>query len=1213
MKRRRMTNVCGTLLCVAMITLLQTVDWAQLNINCEECEILNTVTTECDPRVDLDIYRLGSATTVAEDIDDKEGSITKVLNPNEGEILPPASSPNLTWALKIEPNINISGLPSGNVFTFKFRKTVISAADDPQIKVYRDNTVIMDVSDTESTLQNMTDLSADFRVEFIGGGICDLKLVAFKNGNEWCSDSVRMSGIACPPKSGHIIYVNPGSTAPAAPYNDFVNTAAHDIATAVSASADNDNVVVSAGTSYSLSTSLTVDKSIVLGGLGLRWIDNTFVPSPLQNNWKDTYSPKRPDYSLLPTLKQTAIGRLILISVVGASDVSLGGFIVQDGNLDDPLERGAGVKATGKTVRMYAVKFLNNSSLGVGGALTYAGDTLLDVADCEFEQNKSHLGGAGIFLWYTANGTVNIRRDLFKENITTFGNTEPYPGLGRPGGGGIQAHDSTATIEISDCLFHMNSISQEETTLDTFGYLRGAYGGACDFDGGNPDVSIHQVDFVQNKAASTINRAAGGAVSVRGVDMARLDSVEVSKCQFSGNVAGLDDGEQSRGTGGGIYLSFGDLVVKKCSFKGNRVWSFPPTNLPRPLTAPFAASHIPDFTCYGGGIAAYRDVTVDISDTCFEVNFSKNCAGAVGVVGKTEAITGEVSATTDPENQTFTINNSRFFYNQSEYHGGAFTAASANTGGEITTCTFKNNVNVSFNQSQLCVPPQQERKKDSTIDSDFPTIDSDGGAISYQATSPAVSLHITDTLFDSNRASGDGGACKFGGGSHTVFSNSKLINNSTYDDGGAVRVSTGGIVTFLDCTLTDNKAGYDGQLQDHWCSDIGHGGALALENSKATLQRCVVSGNRAGKPASLKLRNGGAFYVTTGYIGNAATTPFGADPVAQLIVRESIVSANEATSFGGVLFAQADYDDMDLKFETSTFSANFGGQAVTLGPPQSIVGDTVAGDPAYSTIYGTDLLNSNNRIDGFYVERLDSGILGSVGEPVVTFKLGGSSVTQKSGSDGIAVYMMAEDNHEDLQATFMNTTFDGFAVGVVSRAADITLMQNCAFNYSVQVPTKVTDMMILNSSNVNDPNNQNVLIKNTLFDAHGNATGIMAATTDIYGTGGTAGLNITVSDSHFNGRTVSGPVPPVANRGGIVVLNDAGGSLTASQNWWDDANGPFCINNATGVSTASFASRFVTFGSPLNAAPSSLGPIGTVGAPATTTGAGTTGTTVTCY
>jgi hypothetical protein len=786
--------------------------------------------------VDLAIYRMDGTTQVAEDKDHTEGSITRVLNPNEGETIGTGKEKGIS--LKLKPSVSPTGLP----LTYKLRlKEIHTVANDKGlVRVYQDSgsspTCIINncppASDDEEALSE-SELADDFWMEFEGGGIMEFELAAFSGSTEICKNSVRACAIPCTPKPGGVLFVNPGTPAGSS-LNDYTDDSAVTIAAALAAACDDMNVVVSS-TTYAES-GLQIDDSITLAGLGLRWIDNPNVLFEELVDWT-------PQFLVLPLIQPRPKAQILDIKDNG---VRVGGFLFKDG-----AGRGGAIKIEGQDDFHVCCAKCQYGEGAEGAGLYFGAEAddwgsreKLSVVDCAFVDNTASVEGGGIGI--RRGKDVLVQRTLFEGN-SVHGADEDT--LYR--GGAIFSFKGEGTFKSTDCLFWKNKAidaysgsDADWSSLDT-----GAYGGAVSLWQGDPVIRFWPCHFVANECRSTARRARGGAVSIRDIS---------SRAGFIGAVALQNVAEGARrGTGGVIDLFTASAGVIDSRFEENRVAEGTgklPANIPE-LEQPASVhqNHVPETTSYGGAIALHhgRDrawpagppipplgpapfggssLTVDNSK--FLKNFSGTCGGAVGIVGESEAITGEASAGRDVSIHEVRISGSLFKDNSSRFHGGALACASMGSRLTLERCEFVANKALNTNW-----------------------IDADGAAIAYQVARMAL---VKDCLFEGNE-SGDSGACKHGGLAKAVYNNCVFTKNIAHGTrpsirgggcGGAMRLST------MATAILENGC----QFSENTAAD---GGSISCEDS-----RVIIKDGGTMRQNSAR-RNGGAFHLCATPTGNA--------------------------------------------------------------------------------------------------------------------------------------------------------------------------------------------------------------------------------------------------------------------------------------------------------------------------------------------------------
>jgi predicted outer membrane repeat protein len=221
----------------------------------------------------------------------------------------------------------------------------------------------------------------------------------------------------------------------------------------------------------------------------------------------------------------------------------------------------------------------------------------------------------------------------------------------------------------------------------------------------------------------------------------------------------------------------------------------------------------------------------------------------------------------------------------------------------------------------------------------------------------AVPLEVTGTRFESNQASGDGGAVWGRGG----FTGCTFADNTTGGEGGAIRgdrldiagsaferneADGGGAIwaeelEVSDSTFSQNHAGDGGAILVHETADIaesrfegntatGRGGAIACTEADgannpppvvAEIAACALIGNTAGT-------DGGALFSTadlslTGATlsANEATRGGALFSDGTITISRSMFEQNAASASGGAIYQQAS-DDGTAYVETSLLAGN---------------------------------------------------------------------------------------------------------------------------------------------------------------------------------------------------------------------------------------------------------------------------------------------------
>jgi len=1074
---------------------------------------------------DLDIYRMDGSTKVDEDYDHTEGSITRVLNPNDGETAGTGQANGIS--LKLEPSIE----PTGLSLTYKLRLNDIHtvANDKGLVRVYRSSVTTGPVLDnttaggaSEVTL-NESDFTDDFWMEFEGGGIMEFELAAFSGSTEICKDAVRACAIPCTPKTGRILFVNPGTSAGSS-LNDYTDDSADTIAAALTADSDNMNVVVSS-TTYDES-GLSVDTAVALGGLGIRWIDNP------NTDFKDLVA-WTPQFSLLPLVQPSSAAQIVEVK---DDDVRVGGFLFKDG-----LGRGGGVNAEKlDDLAVCCIKFQDCFG-SEGGGLYFGADIIdsgsgqnLTVVDCAFNGNTAYEAGGGLAL--RKGEDITISRTLF-ENNEVGGADENV--IYR--GGAIFVFKGDGDLVLKKCFLQGNKVDDQfaggdngMTIVEYAGALKdglagrplqkivtidlldvGSYGGAISAWEGSPDLQLEDNYFFGNRCLSSKRRARGGAVSIRDISNTSI----LTKCRFGKDViTGNDASGSTRASGGGMDLFKASAQINECSFVENSVASAGPANLPD--EGDDTLNHRPDSIDYGGAIAMHHGrwplaSILTISDCEFLKNRAWTCGGAIGITGESEAITGEGSAGLDASRHVVTIGgSSTFIENESGFHGGAI--------GCVGFCSELTIDGVVFDGNKVTV-----------LDS----VDADGAAIAYQVANTAT---IKNSTFKNNTAA-DSAACKHGGLSLAYYKSCTFENNKSLGTdpprtgfGGAIRVSSLGKVVIEENTkFSQNEA--------------GDGGAISAQNAKVVVKGPgSISSNTAR-------RSGGAFHLlvrTSGFGPIDAAVAGGFSPYFRVFGTSSAtysLSSNDAVDLGGLGQCETG----------STVGANvvprFSPSAVpgvpvsvTLTPIQ-IVASVKLERCLLKANTGTGLYNAgpiNEKIAGLNVQ--------THADHTIATTLKNCTI---DSHDGIAVLVHSSSSESDnALLTLSDSTCSDNKVAVFLQHADLD-MDDVTFTTTLPVTTFVGV-----GGDVGLSYDQEVRIDGCSFTAAGSTTGILVS--HPLGTGVNQSghsTDVRVRGSSFLNMQAT---PPAPGKGAILVSPVPANSVDASNaglgsgNYWDDPGGP---------------------------------------------------------
>lgn len=482
----------------------------------------------------------------------------------EGAVVTEAQEAINGSLVQIVPRLNPSGLHPSGIFlnlpkveiepawmasrlTLRVQKS-ISGFGNGYVRVYREGQLFMDELDTDKLLP-AADLAGAWKVDSTFGGIADLLLVAFlPNGAEGARDTVRISSTPGEPDSGRIIFVNPSSAGPAAPYRNPFATAAHSVADAVAVMTDHDNILFVRGTHSAVGT--TISKAGFFGGLGGRWLrdDPTLAVPPT------TTPPIRADDAVFDFASVPVIDGTLAINATSGAYVPM---------------FSAGSTISGKLA--FAGLQMINGKVGVtddvgGGALFVSDFTNpLRLEYCKFSGNRGTFGGA-VFLNSASDAKIDTCQ--FSGNRAEFydgGNAVCDKGMG----GAIASKEST--LEVAHCVFSANS-ARVTTGGDT--PAAGSAGGGGDLYMKNGTLRFLNCISTGAKAGrpkppGDLNpnqfTGDGGSILVHGETIGT--AVTISDSIFSGSI--------SYGNGGAISFSKDSSVEGRQYFVGPSL-SWPP-------------------------------------------------------------------------------------------------------------------------------------------------------------------------------------------------------------------------------------------------------------------------------------------------------------------------------------------------------------------------------------------------------------------------------------------------------------------------------------------------------------------------------------------------------------------------------------------------------------------------------------------------------------
>lgn len=357
---------------------------------------------------------------------------------------------------------------------------------------------------------------------------------------------------------------------------------------------------------------------------------------------------------------------------------------------------------------------------------------------------------------------------------------------------------------------------------------------------------------------------------------------------------------KSLGSGGALYNnSINTTTIAGCTFENNTSESASGAFFSSNATLILEDSSFLQNSSVGQAGALYLSLSnATVSNCIFENNTSSGNGAAIYISGSSTTL-NKVNFS----NCTFDSN----YINES---------ASSRNGGAIYNmrADLKIEESLFFNNKAVCTGCL-------------------AGAI-YSTNNPFT---ILSSEFDSNRATGNGGALYITGTASATISETVLSNNTSDADGGAVYTNSSTTVAMSDTTFTENNSASEGgALYSNGTLQIENslfgknssitGGAFYLSQGTFNVKNCTINENTS-------VNGGGAFYVVNTATGSIEGSTFNLNSstgtgiygrggaiynISDLVsINGSIFSGNTSNTAGGAIFNIG-----DLKIDRSVFTVN---------------------------------------------------------------------------------------------------------------------------------------------------------------------------------------------------------------------------------------------------------------------------------------------------
>ena len=570
------------------------------------------------------------------------------------------------------------------------------------------------------------------------------------------------------------------------------------------------------------------------------------------------------------------------IFATGSSDITFNGVATFSGNTGQSVLVTNGIDDCNHVVFNNGATFSDNVIGSSNGALFNAKGSSITVngGNLMFTGNT---GGTGGGIQTSGNVTVNTTGNVLFEGNETVSS-----------GGALSTDGQT--------IFTANKVSFIDNIANV------GYGGAI-FTAGDLSILGNENIFTGNQAKDTgATKSGGGAIHNRGQTGTATLVIGVTNGtnEFASNTSKAHGGAivarayDGQGQDSDVTINgTTTFTTNHADLNGGAIWNSAALKDGTIGNANFAINGATTFTgntAGGNGGAVYNDARFTFNNSAsFTGNSATNGGGAIfnaGTLtvnnatfggtatgaGNTADNGGAIFNDTGDRSIVTNITNSSFVNNSATSYGGAIDHRTGTM--NIDNTSFTGNYSTEKNNSQ-------------------------GGAILLRLQPAKAEMHITNSVFTSNRASEDGGAIS--AFANLTIDNTDFIGNSVGNGGGAILVGSESV-----SEITGN--GVKGVFRSN--TSETRGGAIATRhksqgdniNAKLDISGIKFIGNSA-------TTDGGAFY--NDFFNS--TTNAGYTTVAS-----SVFENNTANNGGAVYNDDVDFAShtVALKVSDSTFTGN---------------------------------------------------------------------------------------------------------------------------------------------------------------------------------------------------------------------------------------------------------------------------------------------------
>ena len=441
--------------------------------------------------------------------------------------------------------------------------------------------------------------------------------------------------------------------------------------------------------------------------------------------------------------------------------------------------------------------------------------------------------------------TINVKAGSYRDRQVSITKNLTITGAG--------SGSTTDDLTDDEYLLKVSSSAVVKITGISFTNSDGNDAHGLEVSGASLTMDDVVVDGFENSGDST------GTYNGAGLYASSSSTLSISNSTFENNISDF-------GSGGGLYASGGTITLSNVVFDSNQ--------------------GAPDYQANGGGMYAYN-LTLSMTGVSFDSNTCTYSGGGLATYASTVTSTG----TTYTNNQSnsggggltvqgsgsYTGTADDFDNNQSDSRswggGGVFLGDQGNATSatlSLSGATFTNNAATADTSSRgggiFATSTGSLTLSDTTFDSNQAS--KDGGALSIVPTSGTPAISITNSAFDNNTESEEGGGALFENGGSLTLTGTDFTGNTAVS-GGAIYLTSVSNLTATSDMFCANSASSSGGAA--YLASVGSGGTYTVKND-------VFAENSASSHGGGAYLSGSAtasIYNNT-WVGNGASSSGGA-------------------------------------------------------------------------------------------------------------------------------------------------------------------------------------------------------------------------------------------------------------------------------------------------------------------------------------------------